>query len=154
MMPMIRRGFLEDNQVNWRPIRHAEDLVYLTEVLLAGARFGLSGWAGYRYTQRRGSASGTRSAASRTRRSVQEQQAAVRLLQQDPRIAEDAVLTGRLRRMLGEIVVTQAVLDVRDAVEDRAWGQAGLAVARAVSRPFAFARSVAARFGPAGSRLV
>ncbi|MBL4557994.1 MAG: glycosyltransferase family 2 protein [Rhodobacteraceae bacterium] len=56
--PMVRRDFLERHGVAWPSLRHAEDMVFAMRLLMAGARWGLSGRAGYFYTQRRGTVSG------------------------------------------------------------------------------------------------
>lgn len=154
LKPMVRRRFLEEYGVSWRPLRHAEDFLFAMELLLAGARFELIGWPGYRYTQRRGARSGERSAHSRTTRSAAEQQRAVDILLNEHGSKLSPALRAALIARLPEIEVTAAVLDALDAVRDRRPSDAIRASAAAISRPRALARCLDARFGPRSRRLV
>ena len=154
MKPMVRRDFLLRHGITWRPVRHAEDMVHTMEVLLAGARFGLLGWPGYRYTQRRGTVTRRASAQSRTRRSAAEQQRAVALIRARLGKARSPTLYRRLARMHSEIAVTTHILKVRDAVLDKKWRQAGVTALIALRHPVALASCLAARYGPRSAKIV
>lgn len=145
MKPVVRRDFLVRNRIEWPPIRHAEDMVFTMRLLCAGARLRLIGEAGYRYTQRVGTASGQRSALSRTRRSISEQQRALDLI-----LTECATLDPgarrRLRRMRGEITATTHALSMRDALADGAYASAVRQGLAALARPAALSRCLRARY--------
>ncbi|MBL4541459.1 MAG: glycosyltransferase family 2 protein [Rhodobacteraceae bacterium] len=146
--PMVRRDFLERHGVAWPSLRHAEDMVFAMRLLMAGARWGLSGRAGYFYTQRRGTVSGQTSALSRTRRSVTDQQRAVAMVLAEGKECLRPAVLRRLRLMPAEIAATHAAILARDAAAEGRWGAAAGHGLAALTRPAAFARCLAARFGP------
>jgi len=154
MQPVVRRDFLIDHDIAWRSLRHAEDMVYTIDVLLAGARFGLSGWPGYRYTQRRGTVSGRVSANSRTRRDPAEQQKAIALICESLREKATPTLRRRLSMMRDEVAVTTSVLDARDAFYEGAWQSAGAKALMALRHPRALATCLTARYGRRAYRIV
>jgi succinoglycan biosynthesis protein ExoO len=151
--PMIRRDFLQHHGIAWRDLRHAEDLVFAMEVLLAGARFAVSGYAGYIYTQRRGTVSGAPSPHSRTHRSVSEQKRALEELERRCAIALTPSLRRRLAAMRPEIEVASRLLDARDRVSDRRIMAAAASIIAAMLSPRALASCLMARYGPRAGRL-
>lgn len=153
MKPIVRRAFLTRHGIIWPPLRHAEDMVFTMRILLAGGRFGLVGWPGYRYTQRRGTVSGIASGQSRTRRSAAEQQRAVALLREEAGAALTPALDRRLGRMRDEIAATTHVLEARDARAAGRWREAAMHIMRAMARPRALFACVAARYGGRGRRI-
>jgi glycosyltransferase involved in cell wall biosynthesis len=154
MQPIVRRGFLVEHGIAWRPLRHAEDMVFAMDVLLAGARFGLLGWAGYRYTQRRGTVSRRASRNSRTRRDAAEQQKAIALIRETLGDRETPALCRRLSMMHDEVAATTYVLDARDAFHEGAWQSAGVKALMALRYPRALVRCGAARYGQRAHRVV
>lgn len=154
MQPIVRRAFLLRHGISWPALRHAEDMVFTMEILLSGARFGLIGWPGYRYTQRRGSVSSLASDRSRTRRSAPEQQRAVALVRDSAGSALTPTLDRRLGCMHEEISVTTHVLQARDAVEAGRWREAAMHILKALARPRALLGCLAARYGPRSRRVL
>ncbi|MEM6973155.1 MAG: glycosyltransferase family 2 protein [Pseudomonadota bacterium] len=153
MQPVIRRDVLTRHSITWPSLRHAEDAVFTMRLLLSGARLALTGWPGYRYTQRRGTVSGQASAFSRTRRSTDEQIGAIRLIEQEAAGRLSPGAERRLRLMPGEIAATTAVLEMRDALSSRAPGQALRAAPGLLRHPVALCRCLYTRFGPGAARL-
>ena len=147
MQPVVRRRVLDHNGITWRPLRHAEDMVFTMEVLLSGARFGLLGWAGYRYTQRRGTVSAQASTHSRTKRDTIEQQKAIELIFEAIGARDMPALRKRLSKMQDEVAATTHALDARDAFHDRAWRNGIINMMMALRYPRALATSVVARYG-------
>jgi len=151
--PVVRREFLERHDVTWRDLRHAEDLVFAMEILLAGARFAVTGYAGYAYTQRRGSISGIASLHSRTRRSASEQIRALDELEGRCAAALTPTLRHRIARMKIEIETASHLLDARDHAADGRAVAAAASVAAALASPRALAACLMARYGPRARRL-
>lgn len=154
MKPVVRRNFLAAHRISWRTVRHGEDTLFALEVLLAGGRAALVGEAGYRYTQRRGSASGAASEHSRTRRDAEEQIMALETLEQVAGARISPALKRRLARMRPEIRVTTHVLHGLDRLGERRYAAAVRAFGSAASSPLALARCLAARFGPRSRTVV
>ena len=154
MKPLVRRDFLARNGIAWPDLRHAEDFVLAIRLLAAEPRFRLVGWAGYLYTQRRGSATGTASGMSRTKRSVDAQLAAIDLAWDAiARQAPDPSALERLRKMRSEVRATSAVLDARDAWSAGRKLAAAGDLLRSAGTPFALTRCVVARYGPRARRI-
>jgi succinoglycan biosynthesis protein ExoO len=154
MQPVIRRDFLRQHAITWRPIRHGEDMLFLMEVLLAGARAELLGTPGYLYTQRRGSRSGSASPHSRTRRDAQEQIRALKILQRVAGASMPPDLARRLAHMPPEIHATSGVIHGLDHLRQGRYVAAASSIAPAVTSPLALARCIAARFGPRSRKVV
>lgn len=147
MQPLMRRDFLVRHNIAWPDLRHAEDMVFMMRLLMAGAKVGLVGKAHYRYTQRRGTISGRASDMSRTKRSISEQQRAVDLIASDPfgqQLSRWSKV--RLGRMRGEIAATSHALDLRDNLQNGHPLAAARSGTAALSDPFAFARCIIARY--------
>ena len=153
MKPVIRREFLQRHAITWQPVRHAEDTLFLMQVLLAGARAELLGEPGYFYTQRRGSISGSKSPHSRTRPDADEQIRALDMLEQLSGPSMSADLQRRLARLRPEIHVATNVIFAQEHLRQGRYAAAARNIAKAAASPLALARCIAARFGP-GSRRV
>lgn len=154
MQPLVRRDFLARHEITWRPIRHGEDMLFMLEVLLAGARAALAGEAGYVYTQRRGRLSGAASEHSRTRRSAEEQIRAIEILERVGATTMSATLKRRLAQMRPEIRVTTRVLDGLDHLRERRIAAAVRAFAAALGSPAALGRCITSRFGPRSRKVI
>lgn len=154
MQPLVRRDFLARHAITWRPIRHGEDMLFMLEVLLAGARAELVGEAGYLYTQRRGRLSGAASAHSRTRRSAEEQIRAIEILERAGATTMSPAFKRRLAEMRPEIRVTTQVLDGLDHLRERQLAAAAQAFAAALCSPAALGRCIIARLGPRSRTVV
>lgn len=154
MQPVVRRAFLSTHAISWRPVRHGEDTLFALEVLLAGGGAALVGEPGYRYTQRRGSASGAASEHSRTRRSAEEQIRALEILEQAAGDRMSPALKRRLAWMRPEIRATAHVLDGLDRLDEQRYVAAARAFGSAAFSPLALGRCAAARFGPRSRRVV
>ncbi|MBT8455438.1 MAG: glycosyltransferase, partial [Alphaproteobacteria bacterium] len=150
MQPVVRRDFLQENALTWPAIRHAEDMVFTMSLLLSEARFELLGWPGYRYTQRRGTVSGEASKVSRTKRSINEQLQAVRLVHQMLPENASSTMKRRLEALPNQIAVTSAILDARDSFGMTRIG----AMLRAMRHPRALLTCVIARYGPNSKSVV
>jgi succinoglycan biosynthesis protein ExoO len=153
MKPLVRRQFLVEHGIRWRPLRHAEDFLLVMELLLQGASAELTGWAGYRYTQRRGIYSGSKSPHSRAQRSVADQTRAVEIL-----LAEyGGAMTPRVKSILAarppEIYATAAVLDMLEALREHRLLDTLRHAAGALSRPAGLTRCLYARYGPKSRRM-
>lgn len=153
MKPLIRRDFLQRNAITWQPLRHAEDLNFLMQTLLAGARAELVGAPGYLYTQRYGSRSKSPSPHSRTQRDAEEQIRAVDLLEQISGPLPSG-LARRLARMRPEIRVATNVICALEHLRQGRYLAASSNMATAAASPLALARCIAARFGPASRRVL
>jgi hypothetical protein len=151
--PVVRRQFLADRKVRWHSLRHAEDFLFLMELLLHGAKAELVGWAAYRYTRRRSVLSGKKSPYTRAQRSVADQHKAVGIL-----LAKYGdILTPQAKKILAErpseTVVTAAALDMYDALREGRLLDAARLGGTALLQPSALARCVNARFGWRSSRI-
>lgn len=151
--PVVRREYLERHGIDWRDLRHAEDFVFAMELLLAGARFAVTGYTGYAYTQRYGSVSGIVSPHSRTRRSVAEQNRALDELERRCAANLTQKLRHRIARMRREIETASHLLDARDRAADGRAIAAVASVAIAMASPRALAACLMARYGPGARRF-
>jgi len=153
MKPIVRRRFLDDHAVDWRPLRHAEDFLFTMELLFAGARFDLLGRPGYRYTLRRGGKSGRKSPHTRAQRSVSDQIRTIDIILTGHRRALTPALKRALVARKPQIEVTTAVLEAMEAWRDRRWLDAVRGAAAAATRPKSLAYCMNARFGRHARRL-
>lgn len=148
MQPVVRRSFLQERGIEWPEIRHAEDMVFTMRLLMQGARFRLIGQPLYRYTQRRGTKSGTVSGTSRTKRNIAEQLKALETIAKE----ESATATlspwarVRLNMMRSEIIATTHALDLRDGLQNSDYRQAFSSALGLATVPFGFWRSVRTRY--------
>ena len=109
--PMIRRAFLSRSGVALRrDLRHSEDFLFYSELLLAGARWHMSDEAGYYYTTRRDSITGSGVFASDALRAIEallehEQVCAVPARkEQVRRVHQSCVLADRVRTLRGDLL--------------------------------------------------
>jgi succinoglycan biosynthesis protein ExoO len=109
--PMIRRTFLSSSGAALREdLRHSEDFLFYCELLLAGAKWHMSSEAGYYYTTRRDSITGSGFFAADALRAVEallehEQVCAVPTRQEQVRrVHERCVLADRVRTLRGDLL--------------------------------------------------
>ena len=153
VQPVVRREFLDRHGISWRDLRHAEDLVFAMELLLAGAQFAVTGYAGYAYTQRLGSISRKASPHSRTRRSVAEQHRALDEVERRGAAVLTPELRRRIVRMRAEIETASHLQDARDRIADGRVVAAAASAAGAIASPRALLSCLLARYGPASRQL-
>jgi hypothetical protein len=107
---MIRRRFLIESGVEFREdLRHSEDFLFFCELLLAGARWHMSDAAGYYYTIRGDSITGSGLFASDALRAVE-------ALLQHERVRADPARQERVRRVYDECLLADRVRTLRAAL--------------------------------------
>lgn len=101
---VMRRDFLIDNRLRYpKSLRHGEDFMLYTEILLAGGRFVLVEQAYYIFTERTGTASDRPSPHSRTVISLEDMREHTLALLSRPAVAKRPVIVSLLKQRAAAI---------------------------------------------------